>query len=83
MSVAVIPNVPRIRKSQRQIIKRSQKRAKKYEKGQNCWSGSCRFRAAWQLARLGIPVELIDIKPGKMTPAHKKPYPTELVWQFI
>jgi methylenetetrahydrofolate--tRNA-(uracil-5-)-methyltransferase len=42
-------------------------------------AGLAGSEAAWQLARLGIPVELIDIKPGKMTPAHKKPYPAELV----
>lgn len=42
-------------------------------------AGLAGSEAAWQLARLGISVELIDIKPGKMTPAHKKPYPAELV----
>ncbi len=42
-------------------------------------AGLAGSEAAWQIARLGIPVELFDIKPGKMTPAHKKPYPAELV----
>ena len=28
--------------------------------------------AAWQLARRGIPVDLREMKPQKMTPAHHK-----------
>ena len=35
--------------------------------------------AAWQLARRGIPVELREMKPGKMSPAHHTPYFGELV----
>ncbi len=35
--------------------------------------------AAWQLARRGLAVELIDMKPQKMTPAHHSPEFAELV----
>ena len=35
--------------------------------------------AAWQLARRGIPVELREMKPQKMTPAHHTEYFGELV----
>ncbi len=33
-------------------------------------AGLAGSEAAWQLARRGIPVELHEMKPGKMTPAH-------------
>lgn len=42
-------------------------------------SGLAGAEAAWQLARHGLTVELIDIKPGRMTPAHSSIYPAELV----
>ena len=29
--------------------------------------------AAWQLARAGIPVELYEMRPNLMTPAHNTP----------
>lgn len=35
--------------------------------------------AAWQLARLGIEVVLIDMKPNKFSLAHKEPFFAELV----
>ena len=35
--------------------------------------------AAWQLAQRGIPVELHEMKPEKMTPAHHSPEFAELV----
>lgn len=35
--------------------------------------------AAWQLARSGVHVLLLEMKPGKYTPAHKSPYLAELV----
>jgi len=35
--------------------------------------------AAWQLAKRGVRVELGDIKPDKLTPAHKYPFLSELV----
>lgn len=35
--------------------------------------------AAWQLVRRDIPVSLIDMKPGQMTPAHHLPLLGELV----
>ena len=35
--------------------------------------------AAWQLARRGIPVDLREMKPQKMTPAHHTPWFGELV----
>ena len=34
---------------------------------------------AWQLARRGIPVRLVEMKPEKMTPAHSSEYFAELV----
>lgn len=42
-------------------------------------AGLAGAEAAWQLARLGIAVELQDIKPGRMTAAHKSVLPAELV----
>ncbi|NLB10136.1 MAG: methylenetetrahydrofolate--tRNA-(uracil(54)-C(5))-methyltransferase (FADH(2)-oxidizing) TrmFO, partial [Clostridiaceae bacterium] len=42
-------------------------------------AGLAGAEAAWQLARHGLTVELIDIKPGQMTPAHSSIYPAELV----
>ena len=36
-------------------------------------AGLAGSEAAWQLARRGIPVELREMKPGKMSPAHKDP----------
>lgn len=35
--------------------------------------------AAWQLARRGIPVELYEMRPGKLTPAHETGRLAELV----
>jgi len=35
--------------------------------------------AAWQLARRGVKVELWEMRPRKMTPAHNTPYLAELV----
>ena len=35
--------------------------------------------AAWQLARRGVPVRLVEMKPEKMSPAHKSEYFAELV----
>ncbi|HHU06782.1 MAG TPA: methylenetetrahydrofolate--tRNA-(uracil(54)-C(5))-methyltransferase (FADH(2)-oxidizing) TrmFO [Clostridiaceae bacterium] len=42
-------------------------------------AGLAGAEAAWQLARHGLTVELIDIKPGRMSPAHNSAYPAELV----
>lgn len=42
-------------------------------------AGLAGSEAAWQLARRGIPVELREMKPGKMSPAHHTPYFGELV----
>ena len=42
-------------------------------------AGLAGSEAAWQLARRGIPVRLVEMKPGKMTPAHKSEYFAELV----
>ena len=36
-------------------------------------------QAAWQLARQGIAVTLIEMKPEKMSPAHHSPLFAELV----
>ena len=42
-------------------------------------AGLAGCEAAWQLARRGIPVELREMKPHKMTPAHHSPDFGELV----
>ncbi len=36
-------------------------------------AGLAGSEAAWQLAQRGILVELIEMKPDKMTPAHHSP----------
>ena len=42
-------------------------------------AGLAGSEGAWQLAQRGIPVELYEMKPEKMTPAHKSPLFGELV----
>ena len=42
-------------------------------------AGLAGSEAAWQLAQRGIPVELREMKPAKMTPAHHSPWFGELV----
>ena len=42
-------------------------------------AGLAGSEAAWQLANRGIPVELYEMKPRKMTPAHHSPDFAELV----
>ena len=42
-------------------------------------AGLAGSEAAWQLARCGIPVDLYEMKPTKMTPAHHSPDFAELV----
>ena len=42
-------------------------------------AGLAGSEAAWQLAQRGIPVELHEMKPQKMSPAHHTPYFGELV----
>lgn len=42
-------------------------------------AGLAGTEAAWQLANRGIPVVLREMKPQKMTPAHKSPLFAELV----
>ena len=42
-------------------------------------AGLAGSEAAWQLAQRGIQVELIEMKPHKMTPAHHSPNFGELV----
>ncbi len=42
-------------------------------------AGLAGAEAAWQLAQAGIPVTLIEMKPGKKTPAHKADGFAELV----
>ncbi len=42
-------------------------------------AGLAGSEAAWQLAQRGIAVELIEMKPDKMTPAHHSPNFAELV----
>ena len=42
-------------------------------------AGLAGSEAAWQLARQGIAVTLIEMKPEKMSPAHHRPLFAELV----
>ena len=42
-------------------------------------AGLAGSEAAWQLARRGFPVELREMKPAQMTPAHHTPWFGELV----
>ncbi|MGI6030216.1 MAG: methylenetetrahydrofolate--tRNA-(uracil(54)-C(5))-methyltransferase (FADH(2)-oxidizing) TrmFO [Eubacteriales bacterium] len=42
-------------------------------------AGLAGCEAAWQLAQAGIPVTLYEMKPQRMTPAHKSPQFCELV----
>ena len=42
-------------------------------------AGLAGSECAWQLARRGIPVRLVEMKPEKLSPAHKSPYFAELV----
>ena len=42
-------------------------------------AGLAGSECAWQLARRGMGVRLVEMKPGKMTPAHSSPYFAELV----
>ena len=42
-------------------------------------AGLAGSEAAWQLANRGIPVELVEMKPAKMTPAHHSENFAELV----
>ena len=42
-------------------------------------AGLAGSEAAWQLARRGLQVELYEMKPHKMSPAHHSPYFSELV----
>ena len=42
-------------------------------------AGLAGSECAWQLAKRGIPVRLVEMKPDKMSPAHHSPYFAELV----
>ena len=42
-------------------------------------AGLAGSECAWQLARRGIPVRLVEMKPGKYSPAHVSPDFAELV----
>ena len=42
-------------------------------------AGLAGSECAWQLARCGVPVRLVEMKPGKKTPAHSSDYFAELV----
>ncbi|MDO5033239.1 MAG: methylenetetrahydrofolate--tRNA-(uracil(54)-C(5))-methyltransferase (FADH(2)-oxidizing) TrmFO [Eubacteriales bacterium] len=42
-------------------------------------AGLAGSEAAWQLARRGLPVDLIDMKPGNLSPAHEQGNFAELV----
>src|SRR5256885_12857678 len=42
-------------------------------------AGLAGSEAAWQLARRGVAVELLEMRPQKSTPAHRTGRPAELV----
>lgn len=42
-------------------------------------AGLAGCESAWQIAKRGIKVQLLDMKPKKFSPAHKSPYLCELV----
>ena len=42
-------------------------------------AGLAGSECAWQLAKRGVPVRLVEMKPKKMTPAHRSEYFAELV----
>ncbi len=42
-------------------------------------AGLAGSECAWQLAKRGVPVHLVEMKPAKMTPAHTSEYFAELV----
>ena len=42
-------------------------------------AGLAGSECAWQLAKRGIKVRLVEMKPEKMTPAHKSEHFGELV----
>ena len=42
-------------------------------------AGLAGSECAWQLAKRGVPVRLVEMKPAKMTPAHTSEYFAELV----
>ena len=42
-------------------------------------AGLAGCEAAWQIARRGIPVDLVEMKPEKYTPAHRSPGFAELI----
>lgn len=42
-------------------------------------AGLAGCEAAWQVAKLGARVTLVEMKPRKMTPAHRSPLMAELV----
>ncbi len=42
-------------------------------------AGLAGCEAAWQLARMGVPVRLMEMKPARMSPAHHSPRFAELV----
>lgn len=42
-------------------------------------AGLAGSEAAWQLAKRGIPVRLVEMKPEKSSPAHHTPWMAELV----
>ena len=46
-------------------------------------AGLAGSEAAWQLAQRGVQVELIEMKPHKMTPAHHSEYFGELAYDTI
>ena len=45
-------------------------------------AGLAGCEAAWQLAKRGIRVKLIEMKPGKKTPAHHSDDLAELVCSY-
>ena len=55
------------------------RKRKRMNKAKVIGAGLAGSEAAWQLAQRGIEVELLEMKPEKMTPAHRSPDFAELV----
>src|SRR5258708_1045010 len=75
--------VRRVRRSGRSSRSRSTTPARRIERMSESvlvvGAGLAGSEAAWQLARRGIGVELLEMRPEKSTPAHRTPRAAELV----
>ena len=61
------------------LEKRKEKKMKKKNKVTIVGAGLAGCEACYQLAKRGVEVDLIDIKPSSFTPAHSNPNFAEIV----